>query len=466
MDEVTTLQRASRPLVQLVADSLRHHQLPSYFVLTSWVAPFGTGEAVIRSPSALFGALACAILCGTGRLVGGPGAGVLAGLLLALSPMQVQYGQEARSYALLTCTIVIALRGLVGLALDPARAAVPLDDRGSNRAAWAAYTVGTVAALHVLSVATLWLVAAALAALAIGRQVGPGWRGFVRNWIGCHVVIGLLSVPWFVAMYLFVRGRVVGGLDWVPPLTPDRVWSTLSSVFLFRTSSLISPRLFPESLPGFGILVSVLALGGAAALWRGRRTVLAVLLLGCVLLPASLAAISLVHPVWMPRYVLWSGAPFCLLAGFGVTLLPRPGRLAAAVIMGGLALCNLAPYYAMETKPRWDLAAADLGSGLGEGDVVLVDDPQAVKMMNVYLDRTGATLMPGQWTTDVDLAAAALGANARVWAVQGTIGQADERTLDKFLARLASLGTPAARIAEGLDIVMLRFDGAPAAPAP
>ena len=463
MDEVTTLQRSARPLFGLVADSLRHHQLPSYFVLTSWLAPFGSSEAIIRLPSALFGALACAILCNAGRAAGGTGAGLLAGLLLAFSPMQVQYGQEARSYAVLICMIAIALRGLLTLALDPQAAALPLRSRASQRAGFAAYTLGTIAALNVLSVALLWLVAANLAALAIGRRIGPDWRGFGRNWLACHALILVLSLPWFVAMALFVHGRVGGGLDWVPQLTLDRAWSTACAVFFFRISSLISSRLFPESLPGFGVLIGAMALGGAVAIGRRRPAAWAVLMSASLMLPASLAAISVVQPVWMPRYVLWSGMPFCLMAGLGVTVLPRRARIAAALVVGGLALCNLVPYYALETKPRWDLAAADLAAALNEGDLVLVDDPQAVKMMNIYLERIGAALGPGQWTTDVQVAAAALATNVRVWAIQGAIGQADERTLDRFLASISGLGVPALRSAKGLDIVMMRFDGDPAA---
>ena len=57
------------------------------------------------------------------------------------------------------------------------------------------------------------------------------------------------------------------------------------------------------------------------------------------------------------------------------------------------------------------------------------------------------------------MAAAALASEARVWAIQGAIGQADERTLDAFMARIARLGAPASRMAEGLDVQLLRFDG-------
>jgi mannosyltransferase len=41
MDEITTIQRASQPFPTLVSDSLTFHHLPTYFLLISWLVPFG-----------------------------------------------------------------------------------------------------------------------------------------------------------------------------------------------------------------------------------------------------------------------------------------------------------------------------------------------------------------------------------------------------------------------------------------
>ncbi len=458
MDEVTTLQRSNRSFLGLIADSLSHHHLPAYFMLTSLLMPLGDGEGVMRLPSAVFGAASCWVLYRIGCKVSGRGVGLAAGFLLALSPMQVQYGQEARSYALLTCLIAVALHGLVSLAMDPRRAALPWRDPAASRRDWATYVFGTVGALNVLSVALFWVLAASLAALLIARGAGLDRRQFLRNWLTAHGIVAALSLPWFVAMYVFARGEMASGLDWVPALTTERLWSTLSVVYLHGISSLISFQLFPSGVPWFGLLVVVMAAAGVLALWRRRGGVLAALALGAGLLPASLAAISLVHPVWMPRYVLWSAVPFFGLVGAGVAVLPRRLCIPAALAIGGLAAWNLAPYYDTETKPRWDLAAADLRADLRPDDVVLVDDPAAIRMMNVYLKRTQDKLTRQRWTGDVGQAVAALAEGDRVWAVQGTIGQADERTIEGFLDKIAPLGDPAVRDVEGLDVLLLRFD--------
>ena len=468
MDEVTTLQRSSHSLLELVVDSLAHHHLPAYFVITSWLSRFGDDESVMRLPSAVFGAAACWILYRVGRLVGGAGrtgqaVGLAAGLLLALSPVQVQYGQEARSYALLSCTIAVALHGLVALAMEPRRASLAWRHPAATRGDWCAYVLGTAAALNVLSVALFWVAASSLAALLIARSPAVDRRGFLRNWLVVHAIVAALSLPWFAAMYVVDKGQMASGLDWVPALTAPRLWSTLSVVYLHGISSLISFRLFPSGVPWFGLVVVALAAAGVLALARRRGGVLAALACGAGLLPTCLAAISLVHPVWMPRYVLWSAVPFFGLVGAGVAVLPLRLRIPAAVAVGVLAAWNLAPYYDTETKPRWDLAAADLRTDLQPRDLVLADDPAAIRMINVYLGRSRQSLTPRQWTSDVAAAAVALAQGRRVWAVQGTIGQADERTIEGFLDKIARLGEPAVRDVEGLDVLLLRFDP-PSAP--
>jgi mannosyltransferase len=453
MDEITTLHRAELPLGKMVADSLTFHQLPSYFIVTSWVLPFGHDEAWLRLPAMVFGALSCALAFGVARAVGGLAAGVAAGLLMALAPAMVQYGQEARSYTMLISAILVALWGLVLLAKDPAGAIRPVWAKDGKWAAWAAYTFGTVAALNVLSAALFWFVAANVAAPFLAwRQ-----RGFWRNWGLAQAVILGLSAPWFLAILVLGEHGAMGGLNWVPPLDAARLWWVFAGTYLFHAASLITVRIFDPGLPGIGVLVGVLALAGAFAL-RRHKPVLAVLAVAVLVLPVSLLVISLVTPVLMPRYLLWSAAPFCVCAGLGVTLLPSRMRGVAVAVLGLLLAVNLWPYYQDETKPRWDVAGQELRAGMQPGDLVLVDDPQAVRMMNIYLRRQKAPLPDMAWTQSLTKAEAALGAGRRVWAVQGLVGQADHESQAQFLTRIAGLGAPALTEHAGLDIVLLRFD--------
>ena len=456
MDEITTLQRSSMSWSGIITDSLSFHHLPSYFVLESWMVPFGDTEIVLRLPSAIFGALSCVALFGIGYALAGVRAGFLAGLLMALSPLQVQYGQEARSYAMVTCLISIALWGLVKLACDPAAASRPWRDPRSARWAWAAYALGTLAALNVLSVALFWLLAANLAAPVIARHRDASGRAFLGRWALVNASLLLVSLPWFVAMYLATRSHLTEGLDWIPPLNPARIWSTVASVYLMRHSSLIGLHLLKGGVPLFALTVAMLSTLGLLHLAR-RRTTLIVLALALVTLPLSLLVLSLITPVLMPRFALWSAVPFFALAGTGLRFLPRRWQAPAMGVVVVAALVNLSPYYREETKPRWDLAAATLQAGLQEDDLVLVDDPWAVKMMNVYLSRIGASLPPEGWTVDRAVAQERLNHGGQVWAVHGRVGQADKETIAEFRSSLATLGEPAAAIRVGKDVLVMQF---------
>jgi hypothetical protein len=49
-----------------------------------------------------------------------------------------------------------------------------------------------------------------------------------------------------------------------------------------------------------------------------------------------------------------------------------------------------------------------------------------------------------------------------VWAVQGVVGQVDHENQAQFLQRITALGPPDFSEHAGMDILLLRFDGAPA----
>ena len=128
-----------------------------------------------------------------------------------------------------------------------------------------AYTFGTVAALNTLSAALLWFVAANIASIALGRKAP---HGFWRNWLLAQTVILLLCLPWFLAVALHGQRGVMGGLDWVPPLSWGRLWWTLSSTYFMYVTSLITVRVFAPGVPGFGLLVFAMAVCGGFALRR------------------------------------------------------------------------------------------------------------------------------------------------------------------------------------------------------
>ncbi len=131
LDEMLTLRRADHDAATVIADSLHNHHLPTYFLLIAAILPFGISETVVRLPSVVFGALSASLVCSTSNRLAGRAAGLVGGLLMAFSPFQVQMGQEARSYAMVTCLILLGLWGAVRI-LDDARAAEGAKAKGAS----------------------------------------------------------------------------------------------------------------------------------------------------------------------------------------------------------------------------------------------------------------------------------------------------------------------------------------------
>src|SRR5690349_2741200 len=92
---------------------------PLYYTLLHFWMRLGDGEAIVRGFSALWGILTLPVIYAIGARVGGRALGLLAMLILALSPMHVQYAQDARMYAMLTFFASVALLCAVQLLESP-----------------------------------------------------------------------------------------------------------------------------------------------------------------------------------------------------------------------------------------------------------------------------------------------------------------------------------------------------------
>src|SRR5436305_5664075 len=104
VDEATTVQELHMSFgAMLHAVTTNESTPPLYYVLAwLWAKAFGTGEAGLRSLSALAGAGVIPVVYLAGRELASRRAGLLAALLAALSPFLIWYSQEARAYMLFT----------------------------------------------------------------------------------------------------------------------------------------------------------------------------------------------------------------------------------------------------------------------------------------------------------------------------------------------------------------------------
>ena len=165
-----------------------------YLLLHFWMRLFGPSVVSVRLVSVLIGTATVPLLYIAGRRLSGHLGGLLAAVLLAISPFHIYYSQEVRMYGLVT---LLGLAALTFTAQWNARAGYP----GIGR--WVGYVLTATAALYTAYYAAFLLLALNLYVLIrwlrsrTSSAGSAGWslRG-LGAWVGAQAAVFLLFLPW------------------------------------------------------------------------------------------------------------------------------------------------------------------------------------------------------------------------------------------------------------------------------
>jgi uncharacterized membrane protein len=428
-----------------------------------------------------------------GRRLLGEKTGLLAALILAVSPFHVRLAQDARMYALLGLVASIALYALARLLTDPRAAAVKMGQQFadawqtwrstrhrprlrnlSTDLAWLAYIFFTAATLLTHNSAILFPIATNLLVLVLSRSPVSSFQfpvshakrdTFLRNWFLAQAGVLLLWLPWLPG---FVDQTVaVYDAFWLP--TPT--WQTVVNTIGVFASDMLP--LTPLALAGAGVLFA--GLTAAGILHLRRRPAQLVFLLIVLLTPiAGEWLVSLCRPIFYDRTLIWASIPFYLILAAGILRLRSapPGRkegdtkgswhpcikqtpaivaLLALLAFNGLSLHQ---YYTNYKKEQWDDAAALVAEWAQPGDLVLFNTAFGRIPFDHYFDPLndvaiarhgvpgdlydGASLEPKMTESDILHLQSLVAGHQRVWLVyshawftdpQGLVPAALEREL-------------------------------------
>jgi hypothetical protein len=408
-DELFTAEVARLPLADIASAVVRGDGTASYLagVPPSYNAPYYVvvhlltqlpgvgGDTSLRliSLGATAGGLAL-VTRAVARLAGRP-TGVLAGLVLAASPLVVEQSVEARSYGLAVLATGAAALGLVRWLQQPSRGLLLFGLAGTAMGLMHWYAITTLAgflvaalvlrrrgALPVLAVGTAAVVPA-LAMVAVNLSNGVGGRN---------------------AEHLkTTSGRLAGlALD---------TWSG------GRTSLLVVLLVL--------MVVGALRPSGARALATAWVVVpLALLTLG-----------ELVRPLYLPRYLLTGLLGVGVLAAVGAWGLPRLARAPAAALLLVLTLVASAPLLERGPRERGDELVALIAEVQRAGEPVVAADQRSAMALDHYVRllrpelRADVVLPPDDAPPDAD----------RVWLVRRIIDGVPEPTDDDGILRDAGL---------------------------
>lgn len=329
LDETVTVSSTVEPLSELRGVLARTDAVHGlyYLLLHPW-AQVSVAAWWLRLPSALAVGVTAGLVAVLGWQLGGRRVGLLSGSVFAILPITSYYGMEARGYAL---SMMVAAAATVSLV----RAV-----RGGGTRWWVAY-----GGLLAVAVSVFLFSALLVAGFAVWVGLGPVRRpGVRRAWLLATLAAGVLAAP-LAAVAAAQQGQVA----WVARPT------LAGTVALWQ-------GLWFSSATGLALvmwaLVAIAVVVGGVPRWRASAADrdLVVLGLSCAALPPLiLLAVSAVHPVFVPRYVLGCVVPLSLLAGYGLSRIPF--RQAGVV---GLMVVLLAGLGAQRAQRRVD----------GKGDVM------------------------------------------------------------------------------------------------
>lgn len=279
-----------------------------YWILKAWTDLFGTSELAFRSLSTLFGVAVIVLGFLIVKRLFSRRAAWVAVLLLALSPMLIRYGQEARMYTM-AAAIVLGATYALTFAI-----------KSNKRLPWAIY--GILVALgmwtHYFTLFA-WLAHWVWRAIVVkqpGQTIKVWWEAlFSREWMYPYILAIVLFVPWAIIMLVQLTVVQVGGF-WIGSVGAYSFANYMTNVLFYLENN---KALGWAALALAIVVVSTVVFGYQAYRKFGKEQRKSLLLIASLaVVPVVLlflASMPPLHSSFVERYLLPSIAAFSLLAG-------------------------------------------------------------------------------------------------------------------------------------------------------
>ncbi len=369
-----------------------------YAFLRLWITIFGSSETALRMPSAIASVVTVLLIYRAGVRLFGERAGVLAALLLALSPVSVAWARDTTGYALELMFVTAGLLFLLRALERPS---------AGNQAGWALCDALAVFA-HTLAIAAV--PAQLIPLLLLDRRDVP-WR---------RLLIAAAPLMLGVAPVLGVIGFVVVGhhnmYAWIPALS----WPVIRET-LYGVANGLADDASGQTV--VAVYAAGVLLGFVATVRAWDRSPAAampfVLTASGVVLPFALvAAVSFIKPTLYFRFLIFCVPSLCLFVAGGVTA-TRMRSIAAVVVAALLIGSGWHTWYVLERLPRfeWRDPATYILARSQPGDALAVRYWQNLLELDYYFERLGMPrgliedvfpdwgpdlFIDGKYTADID----------------------------------------------------------------
>lgn len=365
IDEALTVGIASQPLLEIPAVLRMDGSPPLYYLLLHvWSGIFGTGELATHSLSLGFAVACVPVGYVAARTLFDRRAATMTAILAATIPFLTHFARETRMYSLVTFLAMVVSASFVHAFCRRTRNAVPV------------FALSLTALLYTHNWGIYLVVACALGLLpAAYGSTAP--RRVARDGALALAVVVLAYVPWG-----FVLVGQIGdtGAPW--SFTPSARQVVYELAALVRDERVL-------------VLLAAVVGAGLLELWRRPRSsggAIAWTLSTLVVVPVGLGwVVAHVEPSWATRYLAVIVGPLLLLLGWGLARAGTAGAIALvlAVALWVQPLTRVDGTIRFEPQAKSDAKAlaSAIDRRLGDGDLVIVAQPEAVPLFAHYVER-------------------------------------------------------------------------------
>ncbi len=338
---------------------------PTYYLLLhGWIALWGASEVALRSLSVVACTLCVPITYLLGRELAGKSLGLLGALVFALCPTSLYFAQETRVYAMLM---------LAGAVLLWATAVFLRDSRSVKAAAF--YALFGTLCLYLHATGLLFVVACGVAVWLSLLTQGAGSRQALLKWTVLNACVLLLGVPYYLRAFTASKSGVI---SYMPPAGIHQI--------VYCASMIVSGMVTPYPWPAFLLAAAVFVTLAVSLSLHRPSSRSSLTLIGVPFLYLALVVVlSQARPILLPRILVWTVAPLCLIAG---NQLLAAGRARVVVLLSLVAAFGTGLFFQVTApnsdKEPWRDISQTLAPELERADLVVLSPVSNPMVLSYY----------------------------------------------------------------------------------
>lgn len=356
LDEAFSIHYSQQGLMSVI--TMQDPTPPLYYsLLHFWIGPTGISVFATRFLSVVFGTVSIFLVYLLAKSMFDEKVGLLSALLLALSPLHINYSQEARAYALFFALILLSMYFYYRLSKGNLT-----KGRAASKGTIMGYLLSTLLLLYSHFYAIFIILAQGLhLAFTSKLKLSKGFKlsKKIKLWLMLQAVMLIFYTPW-LAHVLFMPSNAY---SWIP--RP----SLLQIIYMIY--SFFSGMAF--SFYGLALTMICLALILVYAR-KSRMDEKSSLLWLWVAVPIIIPFLfSLVFtPIFVPKYVYFASLPLYIMVSKAVFSINKRRKVAIIALIAFLSLASLWVQQNDIMRDPWDRVAGYVSESYNEGDNVAI----------------------------------------------------------------------------------------------